>query len=84
MQQSRQRLKWHTERRILVTFYAAGLRARLANLVRGSSRRITTMTAGHRARSANIRLINRRIRHLGLCLLCCTHTANERTKIAYN
>lgn len=31
-----------------------------AILVRGSSRRIMTMTAGSRARSANIRLINRR------------------------
>ena len=31
-----------------------------ATLVRGSSRRITTMTAGLRARSANISVINRR------------------------
>ncbi len=32
----------------------------LASLVRGSSRRITIMLAGVRARSANIRVINRR------------------------
>ena len=46
----------HTNRRILVVFYAAGLRARSARLVRGSSRRMTTM----RSRPAYIRVINRR------------------------
>ena len=46
----------HTERRILENSYAAGLRARPATLVRGSSRRITIM----RYRPANIRVINRR------------------------
>jgi hypothetical protein len=46
----------HTERRILDRPYAAGLRARPALLVRGSSRRITIM----RFRPANIRVINRR------------------------
>jgi hypothetical protein len=46
----------HTERRILDSPYAAGLRARPAMLVRGSSRRITIM----RCRPANIRVINRR------------------------
>jgi hypothetical protein len=46
----------HTEWRILDRHYAAGLRARPALLVRGSSRRITIM----RCRPANIRVINRR------------------------
>ena len=46
----------HTNRRTLVIFYAAGLRARSARLVRGSSRRMTTM----RCRPAYIRVINRR------------------------
>jgi hypothetical protein len=46
----------HTERRTLDSPYAAGLRARPAMLVRGSSRRITIM----RCRPANIRVINRR------------------------
>ena len=46
--------------------YAAGLRARPALLVRGSSRRITIM----RFRPANIRVINRRDRRLGH-LRCC-------------
>ena len=46
----------HTERRILAAPYAAGLWARPALLVRGSSRRITIM----RFRPANIRVINRR------------------------
>ena len=49
--------------------YATGSYARPATLVRGSSRRITTMTAGL-SRSANIRLINRRTSRLGRCLLC--------------
>ena len=46
----------HTNRRTLVVFYAAGLRAGSARLVRGSSRRMTTM----RFRPAYIRVINRR------------------------
>ena len=46
--------------------YAAGLRARPALLVRGSSRRITMM----RFRPANIRVINRRDSRLGH-LRCC-------------
>jgi hypothetical protein len=41
--------------------YAAGLRARPALLVRGSSRRITIL----RFRPANIRVINRRDSRLG-------------------
>ena len=51
---------WPELRRVLNPrrFYAAGLRARPALLVRGSSRRITIV----RFRSADIRVINRRIR----------------------
>jgi len=45
-----------TGRRILAGLYAKGLRAELALLVRGSSRRITMM----RSQPANIRVINRR------------------------
>ena len=45
-----------TGRRILEGLYAKGLRAELALLVRGSSRRITIM----RSQPANIRVINRR------------------------
>ena len=45
-----------TNRRTLVAFYAAGCRAGSARLVRGSSRRMTTM----RSRPAYIRVINRR------------------------
>jgi hypothetical protein len=41
-------------------------------LVRGSSRRITTMMAGREARSANIRVINRRMSLLDCCLVCFT------------
>ena len=44
--------------------------AECATLVRGSSRRITTMTAGLRARSANIRVINRRHSRLDRRLVC--------------
>ena len=50
-----------TERRILDTRYAVGLRAEPALLVRGSSRRITIV----RCRPANIRVINRRDSRLG-------------------
>jgi hypothetical protein len=45
MEQKGQRSKQHTERRILVRFYATGLWPRFATVVRGSSRRITTMKA---------------------------------------
>lgn len=45
MGQKGQRSKGHTERRILVHSYATGLWPRFATLVRGSSRRITTMKA---------------------------------------
>jgi hypothetical protein len=45
MEQNGQRSKRHTERRILVRPYATGHWPRLATLVRGSSRRITTMKA---------------------------------------
>jgi hypothetical protein len=55
--------------------YAAGLRARPALLVRGSSRRITIM----RFRPANIRVINRRDSQLGH-LRCCVLSSIEREK----
>jgi hypothetical protein len=71
VKQSGQRLSGYTERRILVGSYVTGRTARLTPLVRGSSRRITTMTAGL-SRSANIRVINRRYSRLGRCLLCFT------------
>src|SRR5438552_3487590 len=44
--------------------------AGLAMLVRGSARRITTMTAGLAARSANIRVINRRYSRFDRRLVC--------------
>jgi hypothetical protein len=72
VEQSRQKSRWHTERRILVRSYATGFLARPAFLVRGSSRRITTMTAGREARSANIRVINRRNSRFDYCLVCST------------
>lgn len=50
----------HTERRILVRFMRSGACTQPALLVRGSSRRITTM----RFRPADIRLINRRMQPL--------------------
>ena len=50
----------HTNRRTLVVFYAAGLRAGSARLVRGSSRRMTTM----RSRPAYIRVIRHRAPNL--------------------
>ena len=52
--------------------YAAGLRARPAPVVRGSSRRIMIV----RSRPANIRVINRRDSRLD-CHRCCVH---ERAK----
>jgi len=70
VKQSGQRSMGHTERRILLGSYATGSWARPAFLVRGSSRRITTMTAGRKVRSANIRVINRRQSRLDRCLVC--------------
>ena len=55
----------HTERRTLGVSYAVGLRIEPAQLVRGSSRRITIM----RFRPADIRVINRRDSSLGRCLV---------------
>jgi hypothetical protein len=52
--------------------YAAGLRARPALLVRGSSRRIMIV----RFRPANIRVINRRDSRLGH-LRCCVLSNSE-------
>ena len=72
VEQSGQRSRRRTERRILVGSYATAPVARLAILVRGSSRRITTMMAGREARSANIRVINRRNSYFDSCLVCFT------------
>ena len=72
VKQGGQRSRRHTERRILLGCYATGRCAGPAILVRGSSRRITTMTAGREARSANIRLINRRQSLLDYRLACFT------------
>jgi len=80
VKQSRQRSKRHTERRILAGCYATALVARLAILVRGSSRRITTMMAGPAARSANIRVINRRMSLLDCCLVCFTKKKKQKQK----
>jgi len=54
--------------------------AKCTMLVRGSSRRIATMTAGGDARSANIRVINRRTRRFGRYLACLTKTKGVGTK----
>ena len=59
-------------------FYAAGLRAEPALIVRGSSRRITIM----RFRPANIRVINRREDYLDhdlRCLLRARRRNKEKT-----
>ena len=56
--------------------YAAGLRARPALLVRGSSRRITIM----RFRPANIRVINRRDSRLGHHRYCAFASAQKEDK----
>ena len=56
--------------------YAAGLRARPALLVRGSSRRITIM----RFRPANIRVINRRDRQLGHLRYCVLAIERDQKK----
>ena len=60
--------------------YAAGLRARPALLVRGSSRRITIM----RFRPANIRVINRRdsrLGHLRCCVLSNIKSEEKKERI---
>ena len=60
--------------------YAAGLRARPAPLVRGSSRRITIM----RFRPANIRVINRRdsrLGHLRYCVLLNSENEDKKERI---
>ena len=60
--------------------YAAGLRARPALLVRGSSRRITIM----RFRPANIRVINRRdswLGHLRCCVLLNIKSEEKKERI---
>ena len=56
--------------------YAAGLRARPALLVRGSSRRITIM----RFRPANIRVINRRDSRLGHLQYCVLAGVDDEDK----
>jgi hypothetical protein len=56
--------------------YAAGLRARPALLVRGSSRRITIM----RFRPANIRVINRRVSRLDHLRCCVLSNVDEEKK----
>ena len=66
MEQVRQRPRSTRNGEPSSSFYAAGLAARSAPLVRDSSRRITTM----RLRPANIRVINRRESHLDCCLTC--------------
>jgi hypothetical protein len=58
-------------------FYAAGLRARPARLVRGSSRRITIM----RFRPANISVINRRDSRFDH-LRCCVCSTMDRSMYA--
>jgi hypothetical protein len=70
----------HTERRILVRSYATGPAAGFASLVRGSSRRITTMMAGREARSANIRVINRRNGCFDFCPVCFTEKKKQKQK----
>ena len=67
-------IEWHTNRRTLVVFYAAGLRARSARLVRGSSRRMTTM----RSRPAYIRVINRRRSHSIATHVACPESETIR------
>jgi hypothetical protein len=78
VKQSGQESTQHTERRILVRSYATGPAAGLAMLVRGSSRRITTMMAGRKARSANIRVINRRNCCFDFCPVCFTKKKKQK------
>ncbi len=80
VKQSGQQSTQHTERRILVRSYATGSAAGLAMLVRGSSRRITTMMASREARSTNIRVINRRNRCFDFCPVCFTKKKKQKQK----
>jgi len=80
VKQSGQKSMQHTERRILVRSYATGPAAGFASLVRGSSRRITTMMAGREARSTNIRVINRRNRCFDFCPVCFTRNKKQKKK----
>jgi hypothetical protein len=80
VKQSGQQSTQHTERRILVRSYATGPAAGLAMLVRGSSRRITTMMAGREARSTNIRVINRRNGCFDFCPVCFTKKKKQKQK----
>jgi hypothetical protein len=81
VKQSGQESIRHTERRILVPPYATGPAAGLACPVRGSSRRITTMMAGRKARSTNIRVINRRNGCFDFCPVCFTERKNKSKKL---
>jgi hypothetical protein len=78
VKQGGQQSMQHTERRILVRSYATSPTAGLAFLVRGSSRRITTMMAGRKARSANIRVINRRNGCFDFCSVCFTKKQKQK------
>ncbi len=81
VKQSGQESIRHTERRILVEPYATGPGAGLAYPVRGSSRRITTMMARRKARSTNIRVINRRNGCFDFCSVCFTKRKNKSKKL---
>jgi hypothetical protein len=80
VKQSGQQSTQHTERRILVRSYATGPAAGPAMLVRGSSRRITTMMAGREARSTNIRVINRRNGCFDFCSVRFTKKKKQKQK----
>ena len=64
-------------RRTLLFFMRQALRAQLAFLVRGSSRRIMTMRI---PKPANIRVINRRDDRLGRSLLCFSSSPRKKRK----
>jgi hypothetical protein len=80
VKQGGQQSMQHTERRILVRSYATGPVAGFAFLVRGSSRRITTMMAGRKARSTNIRVINRRNDCFDFCPVCFIKRKKQKQK----
>ncbi len=80
VKQSGQQSMQHTERRILVRSYATSPTAGLAFLVRGSSRRITIMMAGRKARSANIRVINCRYGCFDFCPVCFIKKKKQKQK----
>jgi hypothetical protein len=80
VKQSGQQSTQHTERRILVGSYATSPEAGFAFLVRGSSRRITIMMAGRKARSANIRVINRRYGCFDFCPVCFIKKKKQKQK----